>query len=242
MITCLSRFFLKNYIKKRYLLQILTQIWERRRRWRNWLLHSMSDNWASIVTLSLSRESMKKGLLRSTSAERERKGEGEERSTFIYVKSKTDRKRGNHSYRNVNNNNHNNSLLFSRRLFDAAFSSEREWVERVEPHPLRAPFFLRLYHHCHLHPHLFLPSSSLLPPRLYNPLPHFFARNIHWRLRYRLCALRRSRKSRMNRASFRDVPRALFPSKLSCAKKNANNVRVYARWSIALDSIQSCEL
>lgn len=62
--------------------------------------------------------------------------------TFIYLKSKTDRKRGNHSYRNVNNNNHNNSLLFSRCLFDAAFSSEREWVERVEPHPLRAPFFL----------------------------------------------------------------------------------------------------
>lgn len=187
------------------------------------MLNSMSDNWAGIVTLSLSRDFMKKSLLRSTSAEREREREGgeEERSTFIYVKSKTDRKRGNHSYRNVNNNNHNNSLLFSRRLFDAAFSSEREWVERVEPHPLRAPFFL--YHHCHLHPHLFLSSPSPPHPVYITLFPASSPRNIHWRLRYRLCALRRSRKSRMNRASFRDVPRALFPSKLSRAKKNANN-------------------
>lgn len=116
----------------------------------------------------------------------------------------TDRKRGNRSHRKVNNNNHNNSLLFSQRLFGAAFSSVREWTERVEPHPLRVPFFLpppvstiaaRL-------------STFSIPGRHLTLFPIPFARNIHWRLRYRLCAPRRSRKSRMNRTS---SSRALFP-------------------------------
>lgn len=108
---------------------------------------------------SLSRDSLKEGLL-SERRERERD------TIFIYLKSKTDRKGGNHSYRNVNNNNHNNSLLFSRRLFDAAFSSEREWVERVEPHPLRAPFFLPSPAPPSLpslHPHAPPPSYSISP-------------------------------------------------------------------------------
>lgn len=67
-----------------------------------------------------------------------------ERQPFIRLSKveDTDRKGGNRSHRNVNNNNHNNSLLFSQRLFGAAFSSVREWAERVEPHPLRVPFFL----------------------------------------------------------------------------------------------------
>jgi len=150
-------------------------------------------------------------------------------TTFICLKSKTDRKEGNHSYRNVNNNNHNNSLLFSRRLLDAAFSSEREWVERVEPHPLRVPFFL--------------PTSSSstvtaittplppLPSSVYNPSAHPLARNIHWRSRYRLCALRRSRKSRMNRSQFlRRSSLLLFPSKLShAAEKNTDNADIWTR-------------
>jgi hypothetical protein len=140
-------------------------------------------------------------------------------ATFIYLKSKTDRKRGNHSYRNVNNNNHNNSLLFSRRLLDAAFSSEREWVERVEPHPLRVPFFLPTSSSSTV---IAITTTPLppLPSSVYNPSPHPLARNIHWRSRYRLCALRRSRKSRMNRVSFCDVPRVLFPLEaLTCQKK-----------------------
>lgn len=158
-------------------------------------MYLILNNWANIVTPSLPRGCIKEGTPFRPADERG--------TTFIYLKSKTDRKRGNYFYRNVNNNNHNNSLLFSRRLFDAVFSSEREWVERVEPHPLRAPFFLPPPTPPSLPS---LPHPMLFPSRL-NPLLHLLVRNIHWRPRYRLCAPRRSSKSCMNRASFRDVPR-----------------------------------
>lgn len=171
------------------------------------MLRLTSNNWASIiVTLKRPRDSVK-GV------------------TFIYLKSKTDRKRGNHSYRNVNNNNHNNSLLFSRRLLDAAFSSEREWVERVEPHPLRVPFFLPTFSSSTV-----AAISIPVPPHsssVCNPSPHPLARNIHWRSRYRLCALCRSRKSRMNRASFCDVPRVyFFPRSSHMLEKNMDNADI----------------
>lgn len=61
-------------------------------------------------------------------------------------------------------------------------------------------YLLQLQRHYHL------PHPMLFPSRL-NPLLHLLARNIHWRPRYQLCASRRSSKSCMNRASFRDVPR-----------------------------------
>lgn len=112
----------------------------------------------------------------------------------LYLRKVEDRyKGGNHSYRNVNNNNHNNSLLFSRCLFDAAFSSGHEWVERVEPHPLPAPFFLPPPRH--LHHHRRSTPATLTPPL------SFLTRNIYQRLQDQLYASYRSRRPRMKRGS-----------------------------------------
>lgn len=46
----------------------------------------------------------------------------------------------------------------------------------------------------------------------------------------------------MNRASFRDVLRALFPSELLCAEKNANNAHVCANrlHNERFDTVLSC--
>jgi len=69
-----------------------------------------------------------------------------------------------------------------------------------------------------------LPLASPHPSSVYNPSPHPLARNSHWRSRYRLCALRRSRKSRMNRSQFLALP-CFFP--LTCQKKNTDNADIW---------------
>lgn len=122
----------------------------------------------NVVTLNLSVD-FTRGISHSP-AERQR-------ILDLYLRKVEDSYKGrggNHSYRNVNNNNHNNSLLFSRCLFDAAFSSGHEWVERVEPHPLPAPFFQPP---ASLSP----PSSPFVapPPPLRQPPSTILTRNIY---------------------------------------------------------------